>query len=153
MTFHDDICWSCKEYFGGYCSKYKEYTGCMNAHHPECGKLRFWEYEEPADEKKAEFTRELRAALKNLREALSCGGTDVESLTYNYKFSKEIIEALFLDPSKAERGFSCAGYRPVRMHPQQFHCKPLHKRRNTPGEKNTVLRMADRLSQQMRNIY
>jgi hypothetical protein len=85
MTFHD-ICGSCEEYACGYCDKYKEYTGRMDAHHPECGKLRFWEYEEPADEKEAEFARNLRAALKNLREALSCGETDVESLTYNYKF-------------------------------------------------------------------
>jgi hypothetical protein len=31
--------------------------------------------------------------------------------------AKEIIEALFLDPPKAERGFSYAGHRPVRIYP------------------------------------
>jgi hypothetical protein len=53
MTFHE-ICRDYKEYFGGYCYKYKDYVGCMDAHSPECGKLRFWEHEEPADKAEKE---------------------------------------------------------------------------------------------------
>jgi hypothetical protein len=53
MTFHE-ICRDCKEYFGGYCAKYKDYVGCMDTHHPECGKLRFWEYKGPADQAEME---------------------------------------------------------------------------------------------------